>query len=138
MTQEQIDRTAAQSNAALVAECRSLTTRAARGRRRVPAPVRRFVKIRVRMNSLDERWSIGYLTDTILTRDAWLHRIDLCRAIGVDPVLTQAHDGRIIGDVASEWQRRHGQPCSLTLTGKAGSSIVDDDPDAPHLELDSF
>lgn len=137
MTQEQIDRTASVTNAALIAECRSLVTRAMKGRRRTPAPVRKLVKIRVRMNSLDERWSIGYLTDTILTRDAWLHRIDLCRAIGVSPVLTPEHDGRIVGDVVAEWKCRHGQPVSLTLTGGAGGSFDDGDATAAQLQLDA-
>jgi hypothetical protein len=27
-----------------------------------------------------ESWSIGYLIDVILTRDPWMHRIDLTRA----------------------------------------------------------
>lgn len=39
---------------------------------------------------------IGYLTDTIYTRDWWMHRADLCRATGQRMQLTQAHDGRII------------------------------------------
>lgn len=139
MTQVQIDRTAHLRTDELVAECRSLVTKAMRGRRRTPAPMRKLVKVRVRMGSIDERWSLGYLTDTILTRDAWLHRIDLCRALGAEPVLTADHDGRIVGDVATEWLRRHGRPCRLTLTSAAGGAFVSADagPDAPELVLDA-
>jgi hypothetical protein len=67
-----------------------------------------------------ETWRIGFLLDTILTRDPWMHRVDIARATGIDLVLTSEHDGRIIADVVAEWARRHGQPFTLTLTGPAG------------------
>jgi hypothetical protein len=58
----------------------------------------------------------------ILTRDPWMHRLDLARATGRDPVLTADHDGVIVADVVAEWARRHGQPYRLQLTGPAGGS----------------
>jgi len=36
---------------------------------------------------------MGYLTDAILTRDAWMHRVDLTRATGHPLELTADHDG---------------------------------------------
>jgi hypothetical protein len=57
---------------------------------------------------------MGYLLDTILTRDPWMHRVDIARATGRDMVLTADHDGRIVADVVAEWARRHGQPFTLT------------------------
>ncbi len=65
-------------------------------------------------------WTIGYLFDLIFTRDPWIHRIDICRAIDREIELTPHHDGRIVADVVSEWARRHGQPFTLTLGGPAG------------------
>ena len=65
---------------------------------------------------------IGYATDRIYTRDAWMHRIDIARATGRELVLTADHDGRLVADVVAEWARVHGQPYRLTLTGPAGGS----------------
>jgi hypothetical protein len=124
MTQVQIDRTADLTTAELVAECRRLVPRAAAGRRKTPAPLRRLVSFRVEMGPIDERWRLGYLVDVILTRDAWLHRIDLCRALGVDPALTAEHDGVLIADIVREWAQRHGQPYHLELTGPAGGTFT--------------
>lgn len=137
MTQVQIDRTAGLSSTELVAECRALVDPATTGRRRTPAPLRKLVRFPVQMGSIDERWNLGYLVEVILTRDAWLHRIDLCRAIDVEPVLTADHDGRLIADVVLEWGRRHGEPYHLTLTGPAGGVFTFGQvPDADHLTLD--
>ena len=74
------------------------------------------------VNGVPEAWSLGYVTDVILTRDAWMHRLDLARATGQDPVLTADHDGVIVADIVAEWARRHGQPYQLELTGPAGGS----------------
>ena len=123
MTQIQIDRTAALTSADLVAECRALVRPAAAGRHRLPGLVRR-ARFKADLGYAVERWSLGYLNDVILTRDTWLHLIDLHRAIGTPPLLTADHDGRIVADVVAEWARRHGQPFTLTLTGPAGGSYA--------------
>ena len=100
--------------------------------------MRRLVSMRVQMGeTIDEKWRLGYLVDVILTRDAWLHRMDLCRAIGVEPELTAGHDGRIVAEVAAEWARRHGRPHRLVLTGPAGGTFTSGDPDAETIELDA-
>jgi uncharacterized protein (TIGR03083 family) len=65
-------------------------------------------------------WTLGYLFDIIHTRDPWLHRIDICRATGREPVLTAEHDGRLIADVVADWAPRHRHPFELHLTGPAG------------------
>ena len=72
----------------------------------------------------EEPWTIGYLFDIIHTRDPWLHRIDISRAIGREVALSADHDGRIVADVVADWARRHGQPFTLTLTGPAGGSFT--------------
>jgi hypothetical protein len=71
-----------------------------------------------------ESWKMGYLLDTILTRDAWMHRVDIARATGRELALTAEHDGRIVADAVGEWARRHGQPFSLELTGPAGGTFT--------------
>jgi hypothetical protein len=67
--------------------------------------------------------TIGYLVDTILTRDTWMHRIDIARAIGTPPALTHDHDGALVADVVTEWAGRHGKPYQLNLSGTAGGTF---------------
>lgn len=128
MTAVQVEATARLTQFEVVAECRALVTKAAAGRRRIPGAARRFVSVRVEMGTINERWTLGYLVDVILTRDTWMHRIDLCRAVGVTPQLTAEHDGRIVADVVAEWARRHGDPYTLDLSGPAGGRFADRNP----------
>lgn len=83
-----------------------------------------------------EWWRIGYLLDVILTRDVWMHRVDLSRAIGQEPQLTPGHDGVLVADVVAEWARRHGRPYRLRLTGPAGGEWSSG-TDGETLELDA-
>ena len=78
---------------------------------------------------------LGYLMDRIYTRDAWMHRIDLCRAVDGELELTVEHDGRIVADIVDEWARGHRKPYTLLLTGEAGGrwSVGED---GEQLELD--
>lgn len=124
MTQLQIERTAGLDEGALVAECRRLVEPAARGRHRTPAALRRLVRFRVDTAGRTERWPLGYLVDVILTRDAWLHRVDLARATGAELALTPEHDGRVVADVVAEWASRHRRPYLLELTGPAGGHFA--------------
>ncbi|GAA4088600.1 maleylpyruvate isomerase family mycothiol-dependent enzyme [Nonomuraea soli] len=71
-----------------------------------------------------ETWPLGYLMAVILTRDTWMHRVDVCRAVGADLVLTPEHDGRLVADVVAEWAFRHGEPYRLTLLGPAGGHFA--------------
>ena len=97
--------------------------KAARGRRRTPGFIRRrAMPVPQAVGGRDEAWTIGFLVDTILTRDPWMHRADICRATGADHVLTADHDGVLVADVVAEWAARHGQPYTLRLTGPAGGS----------------
>lgn len=137
MTELQIELTADLTPTQLVTECRDLVDAAAKGRARTPYLMRRFKKIPVVIGEqIDEAWTIGYLVDVILTRDAWLHRIDLHRALGTEPLLTPDHDGRIIADIVAEWARRHGQPVRLELRGPAGGSYGAGS-NGPWLQLDA-
>lgn len=100
--------------------------RAAKGRARTPGFIRRRrMPEEFAIDGPDaprEAWTIGYLVDVILTRDTWMHRSDLAEATGRPMRLTADHDGILVADVVAEWASRHGQPCSLTLTGPAGGA----------------
>ena len=63
-----------------------------------------------------ETWRMGYVFEVILTRDTWMHRVDVAQATGRPLDLTPGHDGRIVADVVAEWARRHGKPFTLELT----------------------
>jgi uncharacterized protein (TIGR03083 family) len=96
---------------------------AAKGRARTPALMRRLVTMTQPVDAagtVTETWTLGYLVDTILTRDPWMHRSDLAEATGTAMELTADHDGILIADVANEWADRHGHPCTLRLTGPVG------------------
>ncbi len=88
------------------------------------------------MGSEREWWRIGYLLDVILTRDVWMHRVDVCRATGRELQLTPEHDGVLVADVVAEWAQRHGRPYRLRLTGPAGGEWSAG-TDGEELELDA-
>jgi uncharacterized protein (TIGR03083 family) len=130
--QERRDLTPAQ----LIARYADVSGRAVRGRRRRSALIGRLPMPGAEtINGAPERWTFGYLFETILTRDTWMHRVDTARATGRDLVLTPDHDGVIVADVVAEWEGRHGQPCTLTLTGPAGGRWG---AGGPELELDAI
>ena len=74
-----------------------------------------------------ETWRFAFLLDVVLTRDTWMHRVDVATATGRPLELTAAHDGRLVADVVAEWVRRHGQPVRLHLTGPAGGEFTHGD-----------
>ena len=63
---------------------------------------------------------LGYLFDVGFTRDVWMHRVDISRAVGRPVALTAEHDGRMVADVVAEWARMHDDPFTLDLLGPAG------------------
>lgn len=121
----------------LVARFEEVAPRTVRKRTKMPALMRRAA-LKVD-GPVVEKWTLGYLIDTIYLRDAWMHRVDVTRATGAALVLTRDHDGRIVADVVAEWARRHGQPFTLHLTGPAGGSFTGGRPSAddPVIELDA-
>ena len=78
-----------------------------------------------RVNGADEPWTLGFLFDVILTRDAWMHRTDLARATQTPLDLTPEHDGVIVAGVVEEWADRHGKDFDLTLDRTGGRSLDD-------------
>jgi uncharacterized protein (TIGR03083 family) len=123
LTSLQVEEHAAMSPADITARYIVMGQKAARARRRTPGFIRRRELPQLqRINDRDEAWSIGYLVDVILTRDPWMHRIDIVGATGATHVLTADHDGVIVDDLVKEWAERHGQPFTLRIPGPAGGS----------------
>ncbi|MDX6197169.1 MAG: hypothetical protein QOJ79_320 [Actinomycetota bacterium] len=123
LTALQVAKHAADTPEQLVARYAVIGPKAAKGRKRTPGLVRgRTMPQLQNVGGVDEPWTIGFLVDVVLTRDTWMHRIDIARAVGQEPELTAGHDGVLVADVVAEWAERHGQPCTLTLTGPAGGS----------------
>ncbi|GAA2364148.1 maleylpyruvate isomerase family mycothiol-dependent enzyme [Dactylosporangium salmoneum] len=123
LTALQVRRNAGLTTAELVQHWRELTPKAVRGRRRLPGLLlRRTLPEAQLVGGRLERWTFGYLTDIILTRDCFMHRLDICAAIGLDPQPAAEHDGLLIDDIVHEWAGRHGHPYTLELTGPAGGA----------------
>jgi uncharacterized protein (TIGR03083 family) len=115
----------------------AVAPRAVRGRRRMPGLLRRrTVPEEQVVGGAREKWTFGFLVDVILTRDPWMHRLDIARAVGREAELTHDHDGVLVADVVAEWAQRHGSPYRLRLTGPAGGSWSAGDH-GPELELDA-
>ena len=128
MTALQVADAAGLSNNALIEEASSTGLRAARWRTK-PHPVFRQMPLKEAVGGAPETWRMGYLLDIVLTRDPWMHRVDVSRVTGRPLVLTPEHDGRIVADVVAEWARRHGCPFRLELTGPAGGTFIKGDGD---------
>lgn len=123
MTAKQVADLADLSTSDLIAKVDEVGPRAARWRATRPALFRRM-PMKEEVGGAQETWRMGYLLDVILTRDPWMHRVDVAQATGHEMELTPEHDGRIVADVVAEWARRHGKPFALTLTGPAGGDYV--------------
>lgn len=127
LTALQVEEHAHLSTTEVVTRFAAVAPKAARARRRVPSLLRR--KAVSSGTEHDEKWTLGYMMDVILTRDPWMHRMDILRAVGGTPVLTAEHDGVLVADVVEEWAGRHGQPFTLVLSGPAGGEWTHGGPE---------
>ncbi len=108
MTATQVRERAQLRTAELIERFTAAAPRAVRARRRVPALVRSNARFKQDPPFDAERWTYGFLVDTIFTRDPWIHRARHLARHRPRQVLTREHDGRIVADVVAEWARRHG------------------------------
>jgi uncharacterized protein (TIGR03083 family) len=137
LTGVQVRKHADLDGAAIVAGLEATAPRALRGRRRMSRIVGRAKLPEEQvMGRIREYWRIGFLLDVVLTRDVWMHRVDVCQAIGCELELTPGHDGVLVADVVAEWAERHGRPYRLVLTGPAGGEWSSGS-DGEELELDA-
>jgi len=138
LTSLQVSERAALRPEQIIARMERVAPKACRGRRRAPAFIRRRAFPEAgEIGGRLEQWTLGYLIDIIMTRDPWMHRVDTTRATGRPMELTAGHDGVLVADVASEWASRHGQPCTLRLTGPAGGTWAWGSS-GPVVELDAI
>jgi uncharacterized protein (TIGR03083 family) len=95
-------------------------------RRRMPAVIRALPVLPLgSLLGTELGWKpLGYLFDIGFTRDVWMHRVDIARAVGRPLTLTVEHDGRIVADVVAEWAQLHDDPFTLDLRGPAGGSYA--------------
>ena len=134
LTALQVSERTGMSAAAIAARYAEVAPRAVKGRRRTPWFMRRTKAGTQVVNGREEMWLLGFLTDVIMTRDPWMHRVDISRAVGAPLVLTADHDGVLVDDVVREWAQRHGRPFTLHLTGPAGGTWGEG---GPVLEFDA-
>ncbi|EKT77363.1 hypothetical protein WSS_A38001 [Rhodococcus opacus M213] len=99
LTDLQVRERAALTPAQITKQFHAIGRSAAKGRRRTPAIIRRHRMPEPQtIAGISEWWTIGFVTDVILTRDVWMHRVDLSRAIGRPLRLSAEHDGELIAD----------------------------------------
>jgi uncharacterized protein (TIGR03083 family) len=137
MTATQVRERSSLTPAAVIERLAAVAPKAVKARQRTPAPIRWAVRMKQEPPFDAERWQLGYLVDTIFTRDTWMHRLDISRATDQSMELTADHDGRLIANIVAEWALRHSQPFTLNLTGAAGGRWRVGD-DGEHLEMDAL
>jgi len=136
LTAQQVTDHAGLSTPDLIEKIDLVGPRAARWRATRPRLFRRM-PMKEEVGGEQETWRMGYLFDVILTRDPWMHRVDVAHATVRQMQLTPEHDGRIVADVVAEWARRHDTPFTLTLTGPAGGTYVAGD-NGEHITIDAI
>lgn len=107
--------------------------RALRARRRIPALIR---KIRFSADNFG-RVSFGYMNDIVVTRDSFIHRVDITRATGKPMTVTADHEGRLVADIVRDWAEHHGGGFTLRLTGPAGG-VYRGNAGGQEIELDAI
>ena len=123
LTALQVAKNANLSAGALVENMAMVGPRALRSRRRVPALIRnRRMPEEQYVGGQPESWTFGFLFDIILTRDPFMHRLDISQVTGVKVHATADHEGVLVDDIVREWAGRHGQDFRLELSGPAGGT----------------
>lgn len=112
---ERVDKAPAE----LVAEFRQNGPKAIKNRQKLPWPVRKIVHLPFAHLG---RKSLEYLADTIVPRDQWMHRYDICVATGKKMAVSGEHDGRIVAlvmrDIADKLEEQlANRSVVLRLTG---------------------
>jgi uncharacterized protein (TIGR03083 family) len=130
------------ANAVQVRERADATTAEliARYERAIPSALRWRRRLRwtpVSMQDDAGRFSMRELFEVILTRDTWMHRVDIARTTGREMVLTPEHDGRIVVDCVLDWAKKHDRPFSLVLGGPTGGRF-EVGTGGPGIEIDAI
>lgn len=83
---------------------------------------RRLRHLPVRLQDTGGAFTFRQLFEVILSRDTWIHRVDISRATGRPFEVTAAHDGRLVADMVRDWATRFQGPFELRLAGPAGGA----------------
>ena len=123
-----------------VAALKAVAATAVRGRMRTPTFLR-AVSVSTKstgsiVEGMPNKGNVGHLMDAIYTRDVFMHRIDIARAVGRELTLGE-NDRRIVEDAVGEWARRHQQPVEVVLSGPAGGKFVQGSG-GPRIEMDAL
>jgi uncharacterized protein (TIGR03083 family) len=134
MNELQVRERAEMTTAQLISEWEAISVKALRSRTRLPRPIAHLPLLN--LPAPVGRQAVSYLFDVGFTRDVWMHRVDLARAVGKPLDLTGAHDGRLIADIVAEWAGTHGEPFDLVLEGPAGGRFRSG-TDGEHVAIDA-
>lgn len=123
-----------------VAELRAVAAEAVRGRMHTPAFLR-AASMSTKINGstvegMPSKANVGQLMDVIYTRDVFMHRIDIARAVG-HKLSPGENDRRIVEDAICEWAGRHRQPVEVVLSGSAGGKFTQGSG-GPRVEMDAL
>jgi hypothetical protein len=88
------------------------------------------------VEGMPSKGNVGHLMDVVYTRDVFMHRIDISRAVGRE-LSPGENDRRIVEDVVGEWARRHQQPVEVVASGPAGGKFVQGSG-GPRIEMDAL
>lgn len=128
--QIQVDDRAAATPVQLLSELREVAPKAIAIRAKLPAPIRALrLPLGLVTPEVGRVWvALGYMSDIILTRDMWMHRLDISLATERPMALTPEPDGRITALVVRDLQQTLGRGLDRAvrydLTGPAGGSYI--------------
>lgn len=80
---------------------------------------------------------LGFIADHIFTRDVFMHRIDIARAVGRE-LGDDSADRRVIEDCLREWALVSRADATLELSGAAEGTYVAGDGSATLIKGDAF
>lgn len=121
----------------LLGELEVLAPAAVRGRRRTPPFVRR--RELPASQGFVRGDTIGFVNDVIYTRDVWMHRVDVSRAVGRPMSRSPAEElviTQVLRDLGRTWT---GPSLRLELTGRTTGSwtLGDSGPRSPAVHADA-
>lgn len=135
LTALQVERNASLTTREVVEQVRRTAPRATRFKRRIARVVgSRTMPELQQVGDRHEAWTFGYLFDIILTRDPFMHRIDISRAAETPWQATEDHEKVVVDDIVREWADRHGEPYTLQLSGPVSGRWERDD--GPLIDVD--
>jgi len=70
--------------------------------------------------------TVGFVADSIFTRDTFMHRIDISLATDRELVMG-LHQDLLIADIVRDWAGRAGIPVRVELEGSGGGTFVNQD-----------